>query len=813
MDKLIDSVMHSISDLFGITEMVCEILAEDIRPVFRNAVYGYPEENAKEIIGTLRAGYYPKDLAEKILCEKNHVSKYGYYMSAEEWHRLVESEPCSDHPAYYKHPDQVYAPRKSADEWHESDSYPFGLRDTTGELIGWLDLSYSKYGKLLDNRTLSKIDLFVEQAAIALQRLRADLRLRGTESKRIQRTELLEDVLHIASAVISERDIKKLSDMMLSSVASLFGFRKVSLVVYDETDGVFRFMALYGYDESATQESRFRTIPTDAILEDLSESKRIGASVYFTKEETSSPNQLNHFVRRPSREDLVAKTPRKKDEFRQHDSLAFALHDASGRIVGVIYPSEPSDGMLPDKETIETIGIFTSLAEVAIENARLSADREEAFRISSQRTEQLSRILDMTSGIMYVRDLDQMLDNLLKTVAHVTGIKRMTIGVRHEDEGFFKVEATYGYSPKTSEEIKKSTYPTTQLDAILNGGPSIPQIPLIRWRKKVGRMTFYMPAESVNVYPEDLIYYPEPELIRLPRKGKGYWHEMDYMDTFILDSRGEMLAYLETLKPRDDHIPDAEVIEIVEIFASLAGIAIENSRNFQSHVDSRRNAELYTDLLSHDIKNYNQAMLGYLELLRSKLKEPEHLTLIDKISEQVVNTGWLATNVRTMSRVTFGDVELVRTDLGAVLLQCNTSVAQYFPSRRITFLGDVQPNRHFAYADELVRELFINILTNAVKYDPSGVVEIDISVDRVFVNDRKLWAISIADRGRGIPDDMKEVIFDRFSKAAKKKGSGLGLHIVRALAKRYGGSVTVEDRVKGDHTKGAVFKVLLPATE
>jgi signal transduction histidine kinase len=811
VDKVIDLVMRSIADLFGISAMICEILAEDVRQVFRNAVFGYPEVNAREIIGTLRAGYYPKDLAEKILCEKNRVSKYGYFLGFEEWHRLVETEPCSDHPAYYLHPENVYAPKRTPDEWHESDSYPFGLVDSNGELIGWLDLSYSKYGKLLDQSTLSRIDLFIELAAIALQRVRADLRIKGTESRRIQRTELLEDILNIVSAVISERDIKKLSDMILSSVASLFGFKRVSLVVYDEADGAFKFMALYGYDESAVQEARFRTIPTDVILEDLSESRRIGGSVYFTKAETSSPNQLNHFVRRPSMEDLVARVPRKKDEFRQYDCLAFALHDASGRIAGVIYPSEPNDGLIPPRETIETIGIFTSLAEVAIESARLTAEREAALRVSGQRTEQLSRILDMTSGIMYVRDLDQMLDNILKTIAQVTGIKRMTLGVRHDD--VFKIEATHGYSPKASEKIRTISYPLAQLEAILNGGPSIPEIPLIRWRKKVGRMTYYMPAESINVYPEDLVYFPEPELIRLPRKGKGYWHEIDYMDTFILDSRGEMLAFLEILKPRDDRIPDAEVVEMVEIFASLAGIAIENGRNFQAHVDSRRNAELYTDLLSHDIKNYNQAMLGYLELLRSRLKEPEHLMLIDKISEQVVNTGWLATNVRTMSRLTFGDVELARTDVGATILQCNASVAQYFPTRRITFTGDIQPGRHFIYADDLVRELFINVLTNAVKYDPNDNVEIDISIDKVFVESRKFWMISISDRGCGIPDEMKEAVFERFSKAAKKKGSGLGLHIVRTLAKRYGGGVAVEDRVKGDHTKGTVFRIQLPAVD
>jgi signal transduction histidine kinase len=273
------------------------------------------------------------------------------------------------------------------------------------------------------------------------------------------------------------------------------------------------------------------------------------------------------------------------------------------------------------------------------------------------------------------------------------------------------------------------------------------------------------------------------------------------------------IAYIEILKPRDDRIPDPDTIEVIEIFASLAGIAIENARMFQEHIDSRRDAELYSDVLSHDIKNFNQAILGYLDLLRMKVDKPEKLAMIDRIGEQVMNTSWLASNVRTMSRVTFGDVELTRTDLGAVLLECARSVSQYYPARLITCKTDFTRNQYFTEADELVREMFINILTNAVKYDSHEPLLIEIAIESVFERDQRYWVVSIADHGRGIPDDVKDVIFDRFSKAPKKKGSGMGLHIVKTLAKRYNGNVWVEDRVQGDFAQGVVFKVKLPAVE
>ncbi len=629
------------------------------------------------------------------------------------------------------------------------------------------------------------------------------------------RSDLLEDVLKIASSIVSERDLRKLSETLLSSISSLFGFSKVSLVVYDEAEGAFKWMAVFGHSDSVAKEAKSRTIPTDIILEDLQEVHRIGRSAYFTPVEEMSERQLEHYVRPRSRDSIAQVGVRSQELFSPDDCLAFALHDSSGRIVGVLYPSEPTDERIPSPDTIETMEIFVSLCEVAIENARLTLDREHALRVSSQRTEQLSRILDLATGIMYVRDLDQMLDSLLKTLARLLGIKRMVIGVRHEAEGVYKVDAVYGYSPKMTEAIKNLPYSIYSVDSVLDIGEAIPVGTSIKWSKKVGRMTYYMPAESQNEFPyrEEMPYYPEPESLRMPRRGKGYWHDLDWMDTYISDKTGKPIAYLEILKPRDDRVPDSETIEVIEVFATLAGIAIENSRLLQEQIDSRRNAELYTDVLSHDIKNFNQAILGYLDLLKMKSDRPEARTLLDKISEQVMNTNWLASNVRTMSRVTFGEVELSRKDLGAVILQCEKSMVQYFPTRKVSIHASLDKNQMFTSADDLVWELFTNVLTNSVKYDAHDVVEIDISVDRTTAGGRRFWMVSIADHGRGIPDETKAIVFDRFTKAPQKKGSGMGMHIVKTLTMRYGGRVWVEDRVKGDHTQGTVVRVQLPAID
>ncbi len=697
--------------------------------------------------------------------------------------------------------------------WREDDSLRFVVRGRSGEPVACLCVGGTESGRLPSMTDVECADLLVQLIGLAVHRDQERAERERKSSSMVKKSDLLEDILRIASSVVSEKDLNKVSEMVLSSVSSLFGFERVTLVTYDEGAAAFRWTALFGYPENSVRNAKLRTIPTEVVLEDLRESKRIAKTVYFTPMEDTPRRNLEYFVSPEEVESAPPQGPRAQGAFREGDTLAFALHDSSGRVVGVIYTSQPKDGKVPDRETLDMVEVFTYLAEVAIENARLSHDREQALRLNSLRMEQMSRIFDITSNILYIRDLDELLRDVLKTLAQLLGIKRMTFGFRTEDGAVFKVRAVHGFTEERAAEILKMSYAQESVDQIINPDKHRAAGVTVKWSKKVGRMTYYVPAESIKLDPAEIVYYPEPELLRLPRKTKEHWHELDYMDTYIRDSEGSVVAYIEILKPRDDHIPDQETIELIEIFASLVGIALENVRMVQGHIESRRSAEFYTDLLSHDIKNFNQAIMGYLDLVRAGITRPEQATYIEKVNEQVMNINRLAADVRTMSRLTFSGSQLAQVDLGGVLLDSIAGVQQYYLTRNIVFHKSVEVGKHHVMADELVRELFVNILTNAVKYDPGNPVEIDVSLEKVETAQGKRLLVSVADHGRGVPDDLKEEIFQRFNQAPKKKGTGLGLHIVRTLTARYRGKAWVEDRVKGDHSKGAVFKVELPSAD
>jgi len=118
----------------------------------------------------------------------------------------------------------------------------------------------------------------------------------------------------------------------------------------------------------------------------------------------------------------------------------------------------------------------------------------------------------------------------------------------------------------------------------------------------------------------------------------------------------------------------------------------------------------------------------------------------------------------------------------------------------------------FVKANELMKDIFSNLLDNAIKHsDPDRHLTIDITIRRQKDHKQDYYLCSVEDNGPGIPDWIKDKIFQRFQRGnTKARGKGLGLYLVKKLVDDYHGAVWVEDRVPGDYAKGAKFVVMLP---
>jgi PAS domain S-box-containing protein len=222
-------------------------------------------------------------------------------------------------------------------------------------------------------------------------------------------------------------------------------------------------------------------------------------------------------------------------------------------------------------------------------------------------------------------------------------------------------------------------------------------------------------------------------------------------------------------------------------------------------------AELYLDLMGHDINNLHQIALGYLELARDMPACEEQTKFLGKPVEVLQRSAKLISNVRKLQKLRDGMFQDQEMDVCKVLSDVQREFAAT-PNKKIMLSLNGFEHCH-VLANELLYDVFANLVGNAVKHTGDR-VDIVVDLDVVKDNSGMYCRVIVEDDGLGIPDDFKATIFNRASKGtARAKGMGLGLYLVKSLVDSYGGKVWVEDRIMGDHTKGARFVVLLPAAE
>jgi PAS domain S-box-containing protein len=227
--------------------------------------------------------------------------------------------------------------------------------------------------------------------------------------------------------------------------------------------------------------------------------------------------------------------------------------------------------------------------------------------------------------------------------------------------------------------------------------------------------------------------------------------------------------------------------------------------------DARAQAELYLDLLGHDINNLHQIALGYLELAKSVPPGSGQGDYLDKSIEVLQRSTQLIKNVRKLQKLSDGVSASQDIDVCLVIAEMQREFGAV-PGKTIM----LNLNGHkdcYVRANELLPDLFANLVSNAIKHSGDR-AEICVDLDVVKDKGRRYCRVMVEDDGPGIPNDFKGRIFNRMLRGTTKaKGMGLGLYLVKSLVESYEGKVWVEDRVPGDHTKGARFVVMLPAVE
>jgi signal transduction histidine kinase len=263
----------------------------------------------------------------------------------------------------------------------------------------------------------------------------------------------------------------------------------------------------------------------------------------------------------------------------------------------------------------------------------------------------------------------------------------------------------------------------------------------------------------------------------------------------------------------------AEVINLLQTFATQSALAIQNARLFREIEDKSREIEAanrhkseFLANMSHELRTPLNAIIGFSEVLGERMfgelneKQAEY-------TEDILSSGRhllsLINDILDLAKVEAGrmDLELAKFDLPLAIDNALTLIRERATRHGIRLHQSVDKRLGEFYGDERkIKQILLNFLSNAVKFTPEGG---QVDVDAVLADGAV--EISVSDTGVGIAPEDQETIFEEFRQvgtdyAHKREGTGLGLTLTKKFVEMHGGKIWVESELG----KGATFTFTLP---
>ncbi|QJR12855.1 Adaptive-response sensory-kinase SasA [Usitatibacter rugosus] len=222
----------------------------------------------------------------------------------------------------------------------------------------------------------------------------------------------------------------------------------------------------------------------------------------------------------------------------------------------------------------------------------------------------------------------------------------------------------------------------------------------------------------------------------------------------------------------------------------------------RANLDSQRH---FVADAAHQLRTPLAALKTQSQLARGAQTLEEASARLDRIAESADHVSHLASQLLSLARADDAKADgerAVNLEVKMRLACLHRSDAAIAKSIHLAFEAPDEPVTVMGDPD-LVYEMFLNLVDNAVRYTPEG------GEVTARVLGTPAPAAEVEDNGPGVPDADREMVFERFHRVlgSGAPGSGLGLSIVRSIAARYGATVSLSPGREG---RGALFRVAFP---